>query len=495
MLILTKLICINLLINVACYAIILYMFTKEENTLNKEISINMQSQNEYIIKVKDIIDSLYVEAPPLAHIHSFGCQQNVSDGEKIKGMLAQIGYGFTDNQEKADLIIYNTCAVRENAESRVFGNIGELKHLKAKNNNLIIGICGCMAQQQHIADKIKKTYPQVDLVFGTYVFHKLPEMLYELLTQRKRIFNLEVNNLEIIEGIDVLREDKIKASVPIMYGCNNFCTYCIVPYVRGREKSRKPEEIICEVKRLVSQGYKEITLLGQNVNSYANGFPRLLRELNKIEGDFRIRFVSSHPKDATNELIDAIIECDKVCKHLHLPFQAGSNRILKAMNRKYTIEDYYKIVDYARSKKADFSFSSDIIVGFPGETFEEYLETVKAIKRVGFDNLYTFVYSKRSGTKAAELSDDISDEIKGKWLRELLLIQREIVTDRFSRYLNKTVRVLVEGEGKKDHTYLAGKNNENIIVEFKGDKSLIGQFVDVRIDKITNWALLGEIKE
>ena len=452
-------------------------------------------QNSYKAKVKELLNKIYIDAPPLAHIHSFGCQQNVSDGEKIKGILSEMGYGFTDNQEKADLIIYNTCAVRENAESRVFGNIGELKHLKAKNNNLVIGVCGCMAQQKHIADKIKHTYPQVDLVFGTFVFQELPQMLYSIISDRNKVFNLKENNDVIIEGIKTIRDNKIKASVPIMYGCNNFCSYCIVPYVRGREKSRQPDKIIEEVTNLVNEGYKEITLLGQNVNSYSFGFSELLRRIDKIDGDFRVRFMSSHPKDATKELIDTIIDSKKICKHLHLPFQAGSNRILKEMNRKYTIEQYYEIVDYARSRKPDFSFSSDIIVGFPGETYEEYLQTVETIKRVKFDNLFTFVYSKREGTKAAEYQDTISDSQKGKWLRELLLIQREVAMDLFSRFLGKTIIVLVEGEGRTDSTFLTGKNDENIIVEFKAPPECIGSFVKVRITKIMNWALLGEIVE
>jgi len=377
----------------------------------------------------------------------------------------------------------------------VFGNIGELKHLKIKKPSLVIGICGCMAQQEHIAEKIKNRYPQVDLVFGTFVFHKFPEMLYNVLKNNDRVFNLSDDNADIVEGISKLRDDKVKAYVPIMYGCNNFCTYCIVPYVRGREHSRKPEEVINEVKKLVSDGYKEITLLGQNVNSYSYGFPQLLRSINDIDGDFRVRFISSHPKDATKELIDAILECDKVCKHLHLPFQAGSNKILKAMNRRYTIEDYYKIVDYARSKKPDFSFTSDIIVGFPGETYEDFLETKKAIKRVKFDNLFTFVYSKRSGTKAAEFPDNISDHEKGLWLRELILFQRDISTEFLSRFIGKTVRVLVDGEGKNDSKYMTGKSDENIIVEFIGSPDLIGEFVNIKITKAMNWALLGEIAE
>lgn len=451
------------------------------------------NDDKYIEKVRKLLEINYPECPPVAHVHSFGCQQNVSDGEKIKSLLSKMGYGFTEDQSEAQLIIYNTCAVRENAEDRVYGNIGELKHLKEKQSDLVIGICGCMAQQKEVADRIKSTYPQVDMVFGTFVLHKLPEMLYSVISEHKRIFNQSEGNNVNIESLDALREDRFKASVPVMYGCNNFCTYCIVPYVRGREVSREPQEIIDEVRELVDNGYKEIMLLGQNVNSYSYGFPELLRKINEIQGDFRIRFMSSHPKDATNELIDAIVDCDKVCKHLHLPFQAGSNRILKMMNRRYTIEDYYKIVDYARSRIPDFSFSSDIIVGFPSETYDEFLMTEKAIERVRFDNLYTFVYSKRSGTKAAEFEDNITTAEKGKWLRELILFQRKISTENLSRFIGKTVRVLIDGEGKSDRTVLTGKNDENIIVEFKGDTSLIGQFVDIKVTKAFNWALFGEM--
>ena len=341
---------------------------------------------------------------PLALIHSYGCQQNVSDGEKIKGMLSKVGYEFTSDVNEAQLILYNTCAVRENAEDKVFGKLGDLKHLKENNPELIIGICGCMAQQKHVAEKIKKTYRQVDLVFGTFAYNDMYNMLWEIISKHDRIFNLSENHVDINEDFLQLRDDKIRAFVPIMYGCNNFCTYCIVPYVRGRERSRKPESVIAEVKALVKNGYKEITLLGQNVNSYSYGFPELLRELDKIEGDFRIRFMSSHPKDASHELIDAILECKKVCKHLHLPVQAGSDRILKLMNRRYTTADYLKIIDYARSKDPEFSFTTDLIVGFPSETYEEFCETKELIKKVKYDNIYSFVYSRRSGTKAAETS-------------------------------------------------------------------------------------------
>ena len=336
---------------------------------------------------------------PLALIHSYGCQQNVSDGEKIKGMLSKVGYEFTSDVNEAQLILYNTCAVRENAEDKVFGKLGDLKHLKENNPELIIGICGCMAQQKHVAEKIKKTYRQVDLVFGTFAYNDMYNMLWEIISKHDRIFNLSENHVDINEDFLQLRDDKIRAFVPIMYGCNNFCTYCIVPYVRGRERSRKPESVIAEVKALVKNGYKEITLLGQNVNSYSYGFPELLRELDKIEGDFRIRFMSSHPKDASHELIDAILECKKVCKHLHLPVQAGSDRILKLMNRRYTTADYLKIIDYARSKDPEFSFTTDLIVGFPSETYEEFCETKELIKKVKYLFFCVFKTKRHKGCR------------------------------------------------------------------------------------------------
>lgn len=431
---------------------------------------------------------------PLAYIHSYGCQQNVSDGEKIKGSLSKIGYDFTDNTDEAQLILLNTCAVRENAEDRVFGNIGGMKHLKEKNRELVIGVCGCMAQQKHIADKIKDAYRQVDLVFGTFAYNDLYAMLWEVISKRIRIFNLSENSFEISEDFLQLRDDKIRAFVPIMYGCNNFCTYCIVPYVRGRERSRRPEAVINEVKALVDRGYKEITLLGQNVNSYSYGFPALLRKLNEIPGNFRIRFMSSHPKDATEELIDTIIECEKVCTHLHLPVQAGSDRILKAMNRRYTTADYLKIIEYARSKDPDFSFTTDLIVGFPGETYEEFCMTKELIKKVKYDNIYSFVYSRRKGTRAAEMEDNISDKQKGLWLRELLLEQREITSEWLGRFVGKTVTILAEGEGRTASDYITGKTDENIIVEVKADKKYIGEFIKVRITKAMNWALEGELE-
>lgn len=429
---------------------------------------------------------------PLCFVHSFGCQQNVSDGEKLKGALALAGYGATADYEKAQLIIFNTCAVRENAEDKVYGVIGGLKHFKEQNPEVIIGICGCMAQESKTAEHIKSTYRQVDLVFGTFAYSDLYSMLAEVLRDRKRIFNIAEKYTDIDEDFYQLRDNKFSAFVPIMYGCNNFCTYCIVPYVRGRERSRSPQSVIREVAKLVESGYKEIFLLGQNVNSYSYGFPKLLRSLNEIEGDFRIRFMSSHPKDVGHELIDAILECDKVCKHLHLALQSGCDRVLKEMNRRYTADDYMAIVDYARSKKSDFSFSTDIIVGFPGETYEEFCETKEFIANVRFDNIYSFVYSRRSGTKAAEMPDNISDKQKGLWLRELLLEQRDVSTEWLSRFVGRKCRVLADGIGKEEGM-LVGKNDENIIVNFKGDESLIGNFVTVSVTDAMNWALKGEI--
>ena len=432
---------------------------------------------------------------PLAYVHSFGCQQNVSDGEKLKGQLADIGFGFTNEQTQAQLIIFNTCAVRENAEDKVFGTLGDLKHFKEQNPETIIGVCGCMAQQKHIADKIKSTYRQVDLVFGTFAYNEFYQMLWDVIANKKRVFNISESSFEISEDFKQIRDDKLRAFVPILYGCNNFCTYCIVPYVRGRERSRKPQAVVEEVRQLISEGYKEITLLGQNVNSYSYGFAELLREIDKIQGKFRIRFMSSHPKDASRELIDTILESEKICKCLHLPVQSGCDRILKAMNRHYTKVQYLDIINYAREKCPEFSFSTDLIVGFPGETYEEFCETKELVKQVKYDNIYSFVYSRRSGTKAAEFEDNISDKQKGLWLRELLLEQREITSQWFSRYIGKTVEVLVEGEGRTGEGYLTGKNDAGVIVELEGDKKYIGEFVQVRITKAMNWALAGELVE
>lgn len=434
----------------------------------------------------------------LAYVRSFGCQLNVSDGEKIKGLLKQTGYGFTDNEHEADIIILNTCAVRESAEDRVFGIIGSMKKLKEEKPSLIIGVAGCMTAQEHIAEKIKKSYPQVDFIMGTSAINSLPSLLLDCLRGKK--FSADTGEYDDFSvHTEQVRESTFKASVPIMFGCNNFCTYCIVPYVRGRERSRRPEDIVSEVRQLVIDGYREIMLLGQNVNSYGkdleNGmsFPALLRELNKIDGDFIIRFMSSHPKDASRELIDTIFECEKVAKHLHLPIQSGSDSVLDRMNRRYTVGQYLEIVDYIRQKDSGFSLTTDLIVGFPNETDEEFNATLDLIKRVKYDNIYSFIYSRRTGTKASEIDDRIPEEVKSRRMRELLEVQREISTENYKRFVGKKMRVLVDGVSKKRDGYVTGKSDEFIIVEFEGDKSLIGKFVETEVTGSMNWAVTGKM--
>lgn len=444
------------------------------------------------------INEILGNKPRLAYVRSFGCQLNISDGEKIKGLLGKMGYGFTEDESAADLIILNTCAVRESAEDRVFGIVGSMKKLKELKPSLIIGISGCMTAQEHIGEKIRKSYPQVDFVMGTSALNSLPTLLLNCISGEK--FGMDTAEYDdFSEAAEQIRESSFKASVPIMFGCNNFCTYCIVPYVRGRERSRRMEDIVAEVEGLVAQGYKEIMLLGQNVNSYGNDFggenlfPKLLRRLNGIEGDFVIRFMSSHPKDASPELIDAIFDCSKVAKHLHLPLQSGSSDVLHRMNRRYTAEKYLETVDMIRQRDPDFSLTTDIIVGFPNETDEEFQATLDIIKQVKFDNIYSFIYSKRSGTKAAEMPDLTPEDVKSRRMRELLEVQREISTENYKRFIGKRMRVLADDVSKKREGYLSGKSSEFIIVEFKGDKSLIGQFVDVEITDAMNWAVMGRM--
>ncbi|MGN1119572.1 MAG: tRNA (N6-isopentenyl adenosine(37)-C2)-methylthiotransferase MiaB [Oscillospiraceae bacterium] len=455
----------------------------------------MAQQEEYTKKVAQL--NAQRDRPPIAHVHSFGCQQNVSDGEKLKGMLAAMGFGFTSDPDMADFVLFNTCAVRENAEDRVFGNLGQLKHNKKRNPEMLIGVCGCMVQQEHITEKIKKSFPHVDIVFGTHVQHTLPQIVYEAMTTRKRQVSIPESDGVIAEGIPLKRESSLKVSIPIMYGCNNFCTYCIVPYVRGRERSREKALIVEEARQAVANGAKEILLLGQNVNSYGKelgtSFPELLREINAIDGEFKICYMSSHPKDATHELIDAIAECEKVTRHFHLPVQSGSDRILKQMNRHYTRGQYLQLIAYVRERIPDVALTSDIIVGFPGETYEDFRETLSLIREVKYDSLFTFIYSPRKGTKAAQMPDPISAEEKGKWFRELLDVQAQVGENAYKSYVGKTMRVLCEGRGRTRDGCLTGKTWQNVIVDFDGDESLIGSFVDVEITDALNWALLGKI--
>lgn len=454
----------------------------------------LNEQKMYSQKVRSALHVCFEQ--PLAYVHSYGCQQNVSDGEKLKGMLEEMGYGFTDDTGSASLILFNTCAVRENAVERVFGNVGALKHLKKKNPDLIIAVCGCMVQQEETAKRIKSTFPFVDIIFGTHVLHTFPELLCRRIFEGGRI--LEIPDCEgvIAENLPLKRESAFKASVPVMYGCNNFCTYCVVPLVRGRERSRRAEDIITEVKELVHSGYKDILLLGQNVNSYGKGtevdFPELLSRLDRLEGEFKIEFMTSHPRDCTERLIDAIADSEKICHHLHLPVQCGSDRILKLMNRHYDKAHYLKLVDYARQRIPDLNLTTDIIVGFPGETREDFEQTLELMKNVRFDSAFTFIYSPRSGTKAAEMEDPVSADEKGKWFRELLAVQGECGSESYKKYVGKTVRVLCEGKGRTSEEYFTGKSRENIIVDFNGNENDIGTFLNVRITEARAWALIGE---
>lgn len=452
----------------------------------------------YIALIRALLQSRYTRAPR-AFTHSYGCQANANDGEKINGMLAEMGYVFTESISDADFVLYNTCAIRKGAEDKIFGKVGELQHEKRKRSDMIIALCGCMMQQEHISAKIKKSYPFVDLIFGTHALYKFPELVYEALTAEKRIFCTDEDEAIIAEGFPAVRKNKALASIQIMYGCDNFCTYCVVPYVRGREHSRRPKYILDEVRALVGDGCKEITLLGQNVNSYGKGlaedtnFPQLLREICDIEGDFRVRFMTSHPKDCTHGLIDAIADCDKLCKHIHLPVQSGSNRILKLMNRHYTREEYTELVNYAKSKIPGVTFTSDIIIGFPGETHEDIQETISLIKAVQYDTLFTFIYSKREGTKAALFDDPVPDKEKNLWFNEVQVVQHEISRLHNAALVGKTVRVLALGQGRTGVEYLTGRTSTNAIVDFIAPRERIGEFLNVEVTEALSWAVIGRV--
>ena len=458
----------------------------------------MQEQEKYTQLARMRIAEIYYGRIPKYHVHSYGCQLNVSDGEKLKGQLEAMGYQQTQSVEDADFVIYNTCAVRENAEDRALGNLGALKNQKRRRPSMLIAICGCMTQQQHIADKIKKSFPFVDIVFGTHSMYRLPEMVWSRLNGGARVFDTSADDRDIVEGLPVSRDSDFKAWLPVMYGCDNFCSYCIVPYVRGRERSRRPEEVVAEARKIVESGYKEIMLLGQNVNSYGVGleeeinFSELLRRIDAIEGDYRIRFMTSHPKDCTHELIDTIADSKHICHHIHLPVQCGSDRILKLMNRKYDVAKYLELISYARERMPDVTLTSDIIVGFPGETYEDFLQTLELLKTVRFNALYTFIYSKREGTVAAKMEDPVPYEDKSRWFRELLAVQEEIADSYYKSMVGKRVRVLPEELGKNEGT-ITGRDDGNIIVNIKAPESMIGSFVEVDVDTAYNWAVGGTI--
>ena len=530
------------------------------------------------------------DTPPLAFVHSYGCQQNVNDGERIKGVLMDIGYGLCDKPEDADLILFNTCAVREHAEQRVFGNVGALKGLKEKKHDLIIGLCGCMANQKHVVEKLRQSYPYVDLVFGVDGIDTLPQLIAQKLQKHKRVLMEPAQRPVIVENIPIRRESEFRAWLPIMYGCDNFCTYCIVPYVRGREKSRKPGDILAEFRGLVEAGYKEITLLGQNVNSYGKGleekvdfsdllnllctvpgdyipirresefrawlpimygcdnfctycivpyvrgreksrkpgdilaefrglveagykeitllgqnvnsygkgleekvdFSDLLNLLCTVPGDYHIRFMTSHPKDASHKLIDTIAAQPKLCKHLHLPVQCGSDELLKKMNRHYTVEQYLELIEYARKTVPGITFSSDIIVGFPGETEADFVKTLELVQKVGYMQLFTFIYSKRTGTKAADMPDPTPRKEKTDRMTRLLKLQDEIAMALVKAQVGQTVKVLVEGFGRNEGT-LSGRLDNNLTVEFTADASLMGSYANVHLTGARATVLLGEL--
>lgn len=459
------------------------------------------NQFKYCNKVKKILQDEFLGKTPKAFIKTYGCQQNVSDSEKYKGMLIQMGFEPTENQNEADVILFNTCAIRENAENKAFGNLGWIKNIKKMNPDLFVVLCGCMTEQESIIEKIKLTYPFVNLVFGTHSIHRFPEIFYDSFSKRKitrkGLYISEKKDI-VPENLPMKRDGKLKAFVSIMYGCNNFCSYCIVPYARGRERSREPESIVKEFKNLLDSGYKDITLLGQNVNSYGRGlekkidFPDLLKMLDSFDGEYKIRFMTSHPKDATEKLFDTIAESKHIAHHIHLPVQCGNNRILHLMNRKYDVETYMKKVEYAKSKIPDLILTSDIIVGFPGETYEEFQDTLRLIENVKFASLFTFIYSPRSGTPAAVLPDPVSKEEKTKWLLELLKVQEKISSEICRSMVGKKMRVLAEYFDEKSESIMC-RNDGNIMVQVPGEKSIIGNYIDVIITDSKNESLTGKL--
>ena len=465
----------------------------------KEVLVSTEElaqQKEFSAKVRSF--NAQRTRAPLALVDTFGCQQNVADGEMLMGLLRDMGYELTDNEAVADVILLNTCAIREHAEKRVYGHLGRLTHTKEAKPDQIICLCGCMAQQKVVADKIKNSYRHVDLVLGPQAEWRLPELLWEVISRRRRVFSIEDEHGRIAEDLPVVREGSVRAWVSIMYGCNNFCSYCIVPYVRGRERSREPEKIIAECRELIAQGYKEITLLGQNVNSYGKDldtpydFADLLAAIDAIPGEYWIRFMSSQPKDATHKLFDTMARCWHVCKQLHLPVQSGNDRVLRAMNRPYSRAGYLSLIGYARSVMPGLVLTSDVIIGFPGETESEAMDTVSLVEEAKFDALFTFIFSPRPGTPAAGMADPVPREEKQKWFDRLVAVQNAYSAEKHASYIGKTVRVLVDGESGDPDWPLSCRTEGNRLVRVRGDKALIGTFADVTIQNSNTWALYGE---
>ncbi len=463
------------------------------------MSININNELEYIQKVKQINEGKNLKYVIL----TMGCQLNENDSEKLCGIIEKMEYEKTEKLEEADLVVFNTCCVRENAEDKLFGKLGEVKKIKEQRGT-IIAIGGCMMQEKHIVDKLKHSYPFFDIVFGTHTLHQFPKDLYTKIINNKRIEDILDIDGEIIEGLPIKRNDKIKASVTIMNGCNNFCSYCIVPYVRGRERSRNPEDILNEVKDLAIQGYKEITLLGQNVNSYLRSgdtnfesniksFADLLREVNNIDGIERIRFISPHPKDFTDDVIEAIRDCKKVCKIIHLPLQSGSTQILKVMNRKYTKEQYIQLAEKMKKMIPEIKFSTDIIVGFPGETEQDFKDTLDVVNKIHFEQVYMFIYSRRIGTPGDKMENQVPDEIKHERFNKLKELVEKQILENNQKYVGTTQKVLVEGISKTNTNMLTGRTDTNKVVNFEGCNDLIGKIIDIKIISEHMWYLKGEI--
>ena len=449
-------------------------------------------QKEYINKVK----RMNQDKGLTYYILTMGCSLNENDSEKICGMLEEMNYSRTENPANANVIVFNTCCIRENAEDKLFGKLGEMKKFK-NNNNAIIAIGGCMMQEKHVLEKIHQSYPYVDILFGTHTLHKLPQDIYQTLEKQKKVEDILDIDGKIYEGLPIKRSDNIKAQVTIMYGCNNFCSYCIVPYVRGRERSRKPEDILDEVEKLAQDGYKEVMLLGQNVNSYNGGenynFANLLIDINKIKGIEKIRFISPHPKDFTDDVIDAIANCKKVCKTLHLPLQSGSTNVLKAMNRKYTKEQYLNLVQKIKDKIPNVTLTTDIIVGFPGETEEDFEDTLDVVKKVNFEQVFMFIYSRRVGTVADKMENQIPEEIKHKRFNRLKGIVESQIEENNNQYVGTIQKILIEGTSKTNENTLTGRTDSNKIVVIEADKKNIGKMIKVKITENCMWYLKGEI--
>ena len=466
----------------------------------KEVLIpqeQLERQREFEQKIRALHEGRAV--PPLAMVDTFGCQQNVADSQHIMGMLEAMGFGFTDDPARAAVVVLNTCAIRDHAEKRVYGTLGALTHTKKADPEQVICLCGCMAQRPEVAEKVRQSYRHVDLVFGPQALWKFPELLYQVYTRRGRVFSVADEHGAIAEGMPVVREGRTRAWVSIMYGCNNFCSYCIVPYVRGRERSRDPEQIIAEVRQLVADGFKEITLLGQNVNSYGKDldtpydFADLLTALDAIDGDYLIRFMSSQPKDATHKLFDAMARSRHVAKQLHLPVQSGCDRVLRAMNRPYDKAKYLELITYARKVMPELVLTSDVIIGFPGETEAEAMETVALVEQVRFDALFTFIFSPRPGTPAAKMDDPVPREEKQRWFDRLCDTQNRISEELHAAYVGRTLRCLVDGESDDARWPLTARTAGGRLVHLVGDKSAVGTYHDVKITDSNTWALFGEL--